>query len=89
MPDHTCVRKIKDGEITCDVYGFLTTDVNAEVGIYHRKAMPVILTEEVERDLRLSGAPWSEVAHLQQPLPDGALRVVARGVRQDEALLAG
>lgn len=84
-PEHTCVRKIKDGEVTCDVYGFLTTDANTEVAAHHSKAMPVILTEGAERDVWLSDAPWSEVAHLQRPLPDGALRIVARGVRQDEA----
>jgi putative SOS response-associated peptidase YedK len=48
--------------------------------------MPVILTEESERDLWLSDAPWSEVAPLQRPLPDGALTIVARGVHQDEAV---
>jgi putative SOS response-associated peptidase YedK len=87
-PDHTCVRKIKDGEITCDVFGFLTTDANADVGAYHSKAMPVILTQAAEWDLWMSDAPWAEVAHLQQPLPDGALRGVARGVRQDEVVPA-
>jgi putative SOS response-associated peptidase YedK len=87
-PEHTCVRKIKDGEVTCDVYGFLTTDANAEVATHHSKAMPVILTEEAERDLWLSDAPWAEVAHLQRPLPDGALTIVGRGVREDEAVPA-
>ncbi len=82
----TCVRKIKDGEVTCDVFGFLTTDANAEVGTYHSKAMPVILTTPEERDLWLSDAPWEQVRHLQRPLPDGALKVVARGDRKDEAL---
>jgi putative SOS response-associated peptidase YedK len=85
-PDHTCVRKIKDGEVTCDVYAFLTTDANAEVGAYHSKAMPVILTQEADWDLWMSDAPWDEVKHLQRPLPDGSLKVVATGVREDETV---
>lgn len=76
----TCVRTVKEGEVTCEVFGFLTTEPNAEVGAVHAKAMPVILTTEAERDLWLSDAPWTEVSTLQRPLPDGALRVVARGV---------
>ena len=85
-PGWTCVRKIKEGEVSCDLFGFLTTEANAEVGAYHSKAMPVILTEPSERDLWLSDAPWDAVKHLQRPLPDGALRVVARGVKEDEAI---
>lgn len=83
-----CVRKIKTGWEDCELFGFLTTDANAEVATYHAKAMPVILTTEAERDLWLSDAPWEEVRHLQRPLPDGSLQVVARGVRQDEAVPA-
>jgi hypothetical protein len=30
-------------------------------------------------------APADEVLKLQRPLPDGALEIVARGVKQDEA----
>ena len=84
----TCVRKISEGEVTCELYGFLTTDANTDVGRYHSKAMPVILTTEAECDAWMSDSPWPEVAHLQRPLPDGALQVVARGVRKDEPAAA-
>jgi putative SOS response-associated peptidase YedK len=40
----TSVRKVKEGETTNDLYGFLTTLPNAEVKAIHPKAMPVILT---------------------------------------------
>jgi len=84
----TCVRKISEGQVSCDLFGFLTTDANAEVAAYHSKAMPVILTEPAQWDLWMSDAPWPEVRPLQRPLPDGTLKVVARGVRQDEAVPA-
>jgi putative SOS response-associated peptidase YedK len=76
----TCVRKIKEGEVTCEVFGFLTTEPNAEVGAVHSKAMPVILRTEEERELWMT-APWSEAKVLQRPLPNGALQVVKRGPR--------
>lgn len=38
----TSVRKVKEGETTNDLFGFLTTEPNAEVGAIHPKAMPVI-----------------------------------------------
>ena len=82
--DWTCVRKVKSGEECADLFGFLTTDAAEPVATYHSKAMPVILTTEAERELWLSGAPWEEVRHLQRPLPDGALKVVATGERRDE-----
>jgi putative SOS response-associated peptidase YedK len=83
-----CVRKIKTGWEDCELYGFLTTEANADVGAVHSKAMPVILTRPEEWDLWMSDAPWDEVKHLQRPLPDGTLKVVATGVRQDEAVSA-
>lgn len=79
----TSTRKLAEGEITCDLFAFLTTDANAEVGAVHPKAMPVILTEPSEFDTWLS-APWAEAAALQRPLPDGLLSLVARGQKRDE-----
>jgi putative SOS response-associated peptidase YedK len=80
----TSVRKVKDGETTDDLYAFLTTEPNDEVGAVHPKAMPVILTLNEERAAWLS-APWPEAKVLQRPLPDGALTIVARGERRDGA----
>lgn len=78
----TSTRKVKEGEINADLYGFLTCAPNAEVGAVHPRAMPVILTTEEERDVWLR-ADWSEAKGLQRPLPDGALQIVATGERRD------
>ena len=74
----TSVGKVKEGETTNDLYAFLTTEPNAEVGAIHPKAMPVVLTtpEEVETWMT---APPDEALKLQRPLPDGTLRIVAPG----------
>jgi putative SOS response-associated peptidase YedK len=78
----TGVRKIRTGVETIDLFAFLTTQPNAEVGAVHPKAMPVILTEPDEIETWLT-APWGIAQELQRPLPDGALRIVARGVKTD------
>jgi putative SOS response-associated peptidase YedK len=85
---HACVRMKSKGWEEIEAYGFLTTDSAEPVKTFHKKAMPVILTEEAEWDLWLSGESWEHVAHLQRPLPDRALKIVAQGVRQDDVVLA-
>lgn len=78
----TSVRKVKEGETTNDIFGFLTTEPNAEVGAIHPKAMPVILRTREEIDRWLT-APLQEALELQRPLPDKSLIVVARGLKMD------
>jgi putative SOS response-associated peptidase YedK len=80
----TCTRKLAEGEIDCELFGFLTTDANAEIAAVHPKAMPVILTTEGEMETWMT-APAEEALRLQRPLPDGALGIVARGEKQDAA----
>lgn len=78
----TSVRKVREGETTNDVFGFLTINPNAEVGAIHPKAMPVILRTEEEMDAWMT-APAAEALKLQRPLPDGSLRIVAQGAKED------
>lgn len=80
----TSVRKLKEGEVTADLFGFLTCPPNAEVAPVHPKAMPVILTKPGEWRRWLT-APVAEALRLQRPLPDGMLQIVAEGVREDAA----
>jgi putative SOS response-associated peptidase YedK len=72
----TSVRKLKDGETTDDLFGFLTTTPNHEVTVVHPKAMPVILTEPAAWEAWLR-APWADAAGLQRALPDGSLKRLA------------
>ena len=76
------VLKAKDGEMTDDLFAFLTTEPNDVVGSIHMKAMPVILTTPDEVETWLT-APWEEARRLQRPLSRGVLRIVAIGGKED------
>jgi len=78
----TSVRKVREGETTNDIFAFLTINPNAEVEAIHPKAMPVILRTAEAMDAWMT-APAVEALKLQRPLPDGALRIVARGTKTD------
>jgi putative SOS response-associated peptidase YedK len=67
-----------------ELFGFLTTDANAEVGAVHPKAMPVILTTEAEVEQWMT-APTQDALKLQRPLLDGALKIVRTGEKEDPA----
>jgi putative SOS response-associated peptidase YedK len=64
------------------LFGFLTTDPNAEVRAVHEKAMPVILRTPEEIELWLD-APVKDALSLQMPLPDDTLKIVRSGVQED------
>jgi putative SOS response-associated peptidase YedK len=80
----TSVRRVKEGETTNSLFGFLTTEPNAEVAAIHPKAMPVILTTAAEIEQWMT-APAAEALTLQRPLPNGALTIVGRGGKKDGA----
>lgn len=64
------------------LFGFLTTDANDVVGAIHPKAMPVILTTAGEIETWMT-APTEEALTLQRPLPNGALKIVMTGEKED------
>ena len=64
------------------LYGFLTAEPNDVVAPIHPKAMPVILTTEEECEVWMR-AQWDEACTLQRPLPNGMLKIIASGERED------
>lgn len=68
----TSTRRMKEGPVTADLFGFLTTEPNGVVAPIHAKAMPVILTTPKEWETWLTAEPADALA-LQRPLPDSEL----------------
>jgi putative SOS response-associated peptidase YedK len=64
------------------IISILTTAPNAEVAPAHSKAMPVLLLEEEARETWLNGTVDSALA-LQRPAPDGTLKIVRTGEKED------
>jgi putative SOS response-associated peptidase YedK len=75
-------RKNAEGDMDHELFGFLTTEANADVRPIHARAMPVILTTEDEIETWMT-APNEEAIELQRPLSDEMLRIVARGEKED------
>lgn len=75
VPQWTSLRKLKDGETTDNLFGFLTCEPNGVVAPIHPKAMPVILIEPREWEQWLA-APWGDAMGLQRPLPDEDLALI-------------
>ncbi|GGC82979.1 SOS response-associated peptidase family protein [Chelatococcus reniformis] len=87
VPGWTSVRKAKEGEVIADLYAFLTTSPDVEVGAIHPKTMPVILTTPEECETRFA-APAPIALELQRPTPDGGLQIVARGENEGRRRLS-
>jgi putative SOS response-associated peptidase YedK len=65
-----------------ELFAFLTAAPNAIVAPIHPKAMPVVLTDPAAFELWLT-AETQDALTLQAPAPVDALRIVARGKRED------
>ena len=68
-----------------ELFGFLATVANAIVAPIHPKAMPAILTAPDDFDRWLQADTLDALA-FQRPLPDDAIRILAKGEKEDKSL---
>jgi hypothetical protein len=73
----TSVRKAKEGEVTADLYAFLTTEPNSVVAPIHPKAMPVT------GPVRNVGIADTEDAHADNVGAVGGLNVVVGATNEN------
>lgn len=73
VPQWTSVRKLKEGEVTADLFAFLTTEPSEPVKSVHPKAMPVVLSKPEELDMWMT-AQWDIASELQCATPDHFLQ---------------
>jgi putative SOS response-associated peptidase YedK len=66
------VRKVKEGELEHELFGFLTCEPNGGVAPIHQKAMPVIFRNAAEVEQWLT-APAAQALEMQRPLHDDDL----------------
>lgn len=71
VPQWTSVRKIKEGLMAADLFGFLTTEPNAVVA-HPPESDASHLSDREEIETWLS-APWEEASKLQRPLAYGRI----------------
>jgi putative SOS response-associated peptidase YedK len=64
-PDGHQFGSVKEGETMNDLFGFLTTEPNAEVGTIRPKTMPVILKTKDDIEHWMNGEP-PEALRLQR-----------------------
>ena len=64
------------------LFSFLTTWPNAEVAPVHKKAMPVLLLTDEDRETWLNG-PVEKALELHRPAADGTLKIVRTGEKED------
>lgn len=83
----TSVRKAKEGEVTADIYAFLTIGAKRR-GEARASKGDARHSDDGRGARHLDAPPWDEAKALQRPLPDGSLKIIATGEKEDPALAA-